>query len=219
MAAVVAVSCCSIRMPGFFACQPRRWECFQTGVSDVRAAWYTIRAAEKNPGFLRVGSERARRGKSGPLPASRGGGRVFRQAYRVSGRLVHDPAVAARRIPAFCVWVQSGQPRKKPGFGGGQSPAFGIGGPGGTKRTSGSGSCGVVLQDPNAGLFRALTAAAVGGFSGRRIGCPGGLVHDPAVAAQKSRLSACGFRAGKLRKKPGFAGAQSPAFWNRRPGW
>ena len=150
VAAVVAVSCGSTRMPGFFlhACQPRRWERSQAGVSGVRAVGTPAGPGRaKNPGFAlgdsQPGPHRKKPGfgggqspafgTGGPdgeedrrwqrslrcraaapecrdfsgTPVSRGDGSVLRQAYRVSGRLVHQPARAARRIPASRLAIRS----------------------------------------------------------------------------------------------------------------
>ncbi len=68
------------------------------------------------------------------------------------------------------------------------------------------------------------------GFSGPRESCGGGRVFRQAYRGvravgapvrpwprEEARLFACGFGAGRPRKKPGFA--QSPAFGDRWPGW
>ena len=99
------------------------------------------------------------------------------------------------------------------------SPAFGTGGPGGEKPRSAAlfARCG--LQQRHATESRAfshLPAAAVGAFSGRRIGCPRAWYTIRPWQREESRLFACGFRAGTPRKKPGFA---KPGIWDRQPGW
>ena len=84
------------------------------------------------------------------------------------------------------------------------------------KIANGSGGCGVVLQHRMPGFF-APASRGGGRFSGRRIGCPGGWYTIRPLPREESRLSACGFRAGTPRKKPGFRA--KPGIWDRRPGW
>ncbi len=230
MAAVVAVSCCSTRMPGFFAPPASRG-----GGSVLRQAYRVSgrlgtrsgRCRAKNPGFLRVGSERARRGKSrasgkarhlGPAarvvmrdtngsggcgvvlqhpnagifgissgrgdasvcggfglamlpgtsagrgarrspasrsapPDSRGGGRVLRQAYRVSERLGTRSGRCRAKNPGF-LRVGSERARRGKSRASGKARHLGPAARVVMRNANGSGGCGVVLQHPNAGIFR-----------------------------------------------------------------
>ena len=228
MAAVVAVSCGSTRMPGFFwhACQPRRWERSQAGVSGVRAVGTPAGPGRaKNPGFAlgdsQPGPHRKKPGfgggqspafgTGGPdgvedrqwqrslrcraaapecrdfscTPVSRGDGSVLRQAYRVSGRLVHQPARASRRIPASRLAIRSrARDGRSRASGDGKARHLGPAARMVSKTANGSGHCGVVRQHRNAGIFLArLSAAAMGSFSGRRIGSPA--VGTPAGRAAR----------------------------------
>ena len=57
------------------------------------------------------------------------------------------------------------------------------------------------------GFFACLPAAAVGEFSGRRIGYPGGLVHDPAVAV-KNPAFCVWVQSGQSAEKAGLRGGR-----------
>ncbi len=62
----------------------------------------------------------------------------------------------------------------------------------------------VVLQHPNAGIFWDAEAAAVGAFSGRRIGCPGGWYTSRPWPLEEARLFACGLQSGQAAEKAGL---------------
>ena len=237
------------------ACQPRRWEGFQTGVSGVRADWYTIRPLPREESRLsacgfRAGTLRKKPG-FGQSPAFGTGGpggdvdcdwqrslrcraaasecRDFSRACQprrwegsqagVSG--VRAAWYTIRPLPReesrlSACGFRAGTLRKKPGFG--QSPAFGTGGPGGDEDCDMAAVVAVLccrIRMP--GFFARLKAAAVGGFSGRRIGCPGGLVHDPAVAARRIPAFCVWVQSGHAAEKAGLRA--KPGIWDRRPGW
>ncbi len=157
MAAVVAVSCCSSRMPGF-SCTPesRGGRSVLSQAYRCPGGWYTIRPWPREEARLsRAGSERARRGKAGLR----------------------------------------------------QSPAFGTGGPDGDEDGVWQRSlrCRAAAAECRDFLAR-LRAAAVGAFSVRRIGCPGGWYTIRPLPREESRLIRVRVQSGHVTEKAGLRG-------------